>query len=75
MAKVKTFSNLRKKTLVLLAFLYIVDDDLKFLYISGICSSIFIHRVIKVLIFVDESTSTYKFVCGGTNSRLGHVAG
>jgi len=74
MAKVKTLSNLRKKTLVLLAFLYTVDDRLKFPYMRGIRSSIFIKGVIKVLNFASTSTSTYKFVCYGTNSRLRHVA-
>jgi hypothetical protein len=60
--------------LVLLASLYIVNNYLKFLYTKGICSSIFINRVIKVLIFVSISTLRYKFVCDGTNSRSGHVA-
>ena len=75
MAKVKMFSNLCKKTLVALASLYIVEDHLKFVYIRGIYSSIFIKGVIKVLIFASKSTSIYKFVYGGTNSWLGHVAG
>jgi hypothetical protein len=75
MAKVKIFSNLCEKTLVLLASLYIVNNHLKFLYTKGIYSSIFINRVIKVLIIASISTSRYKFVCDGTNSRSGHVAG
>jgi hypothetical protein len=75
MIKVKIFNNLCKTKLVLLASLYIVDNSLKFLYIRGICSSIFIKGVIMFCFFLSVSIITYKLVCKGTNSRYGHVAG
>ena len=45
------------------------------LCIRGICSYISIDGVIRVSISQSVSIFTYKFVCKGTNSRYGHVAG
>ena len=72
MVKVRTFNNFCKRTLVVLAFKYQIDQYIQFLYIAGISSKIFIKEVINVLIFASISTFTYNFVCKGTYSRLRH---